>query len=225
MAMHLLTLLAPDPAAIEKAIDRLTLAQQKGTWDYISISVGLVTLGALIWYTVETRNLRKVAQSQLTTSQLQLTESHRQTEFSNRPILVITLASEGTNTLRDLLVMRNIGTAPAFNIAVSLPFGAPIVVIRPPDMVDAKAEVPIKIAFKRIEDHHEVHAETTSVLDGYCDYYLPQRTTLNQFDITYAAPDRTEYKTTMRLCHPPNPHRFEFQAFDRVSPIKPIEGS
>ncbi|MGJ5817058.1 hypothetical protein [Paludibaculum fermentans] len=142
--MFLLAFAAPDPAAIEKAIDRLTQAQQKGAWDYIGIISVIATLIVLIVYTIETYRLRrtaqqqvdaanaqtkaaqtqaataleqiKISQAQVDAAAKQLAESQRQTENAHRPIIILAFEDSAQPYRPQQLVFRNIGTAPALDV-------------------------------------------------------------------------------------------------------------
>ena len=71
-----------DLESIARALERLAAAQQKGPWDYVQVIAVLLTLGVLIWYTVETYRLRKVAQDQTAATAQLLQEAQRQNDVS-----------------------------------------------------------------------------------------------------------------------------------------------
>jgi hypothetical protein len=73
-------LIAPDASQLINAIDRLTLAQQKSAWDYISIISVIATLIVLIVYTIETYNLRRTAEEQIKVSLKQVAAANAQTK-------------------------------------------------------------------------------------------------------------------------------------------------
>jgi hypothetical protein len=54
----------PDLNRIAAALNRLIAAEQKGPWDYAATVAVVLTLGVLIWYTIETYKLRRAAQDQ-----------------------------------------------------------------------------------------------------------------------------------------------------------------
>ena len=117
--------------SIARALERLAAAQQKGPWDYVQVIAVLLTLGVLIWYTVETYRLRKVAQDQTAATAQLLQEAQRQNEVSANllqeaqrrnemavmPILAIAIESRpGGDKMQISLV--NIGSGPAFNLSI-----------------------------------------------------------------------------------------------------------
>jgi hypothetical protein len=117
--------------ALIRAFDRLIAAQQKGTWDYVQIIIVLLTLGVLMWYTIETYRLRKVAQDQTTETAKLLREARRQNEVSDNllreaqlqnevsvmPILAVAIEPvPGGDSVR--VVLRNVGSGPAFNLLI-----------------------------------------------------------------------------------------------------------
>src|SRR5262249_1951625 len=119
-----------DPNSIVRELAQLIRAQRSGTWDHIHTVVLLLTLGVLVWYTIETYRLRKVAQGQImeTTKLLRaaerqnevsdnlLQEAQRRNEMSVMPILAVAtepLAGESTR-----IILRNVGLGPAFNVSI-----------------------------------------------------------------------------------------------------------
>ena len=70
----------PDFSPIVRALEHLAAIQQKGPWDYASTIAVILTLGVLIWYTVETYRLRRAAQQQTTETGKLLNEAQRQNE-------------------------------------------------------------------------------------------------------------------------------------------------
>src|SRR5215467_5957609 len=115
--------------SLVRALDRLTVTQQKGVWEHSYIVIMLLTLLVLIWYTVETQRLRKAGQAQtaktsdlLREAQRQnevsvflLQEAQRQNEVTVMPILAIGVdqAADGEH---DRIVLTNVGSGPAFNL-------------------------------------------------------------------------------------------------------------
>ena len=123
--------MSPELNSIARAVERLAQTQQKGPWDYLYSVTVLLTLGVVVWYTVETCMLRKagqrqsgetakllreaVQQNQVWASLLQ--EAQRQNEVSLMPIVTIAVeAAGGDDTGRVLL--QNIGLGPAFNLKI-----------------------------------------------------------------------------------------------------------
>jgi len=78
----------PDLTSIVQALDRLEAALHTSTTDHFNLLLVVVTLGVLIWYTIETYKLRVAAQ--------------RQGETSVMPILAV--FNEGSSFL-----VRNVG--------------------------------------------------------------------------------------------------------------------
>ena len=94
--------------AIAQAIDRLTATQGKGALDWLGFSILVLTFAALVWYTVETYRLR------IKTTEI-LGEARRQNEMTILPMLALYVDRSG-HDLR--LLLRNLGTGPAFNVSV-----------------------------------------------------------------------------------------------------------
>src|SRR5438270_1250062 len=93
----------PDLNRIAAALDRLVAAQQKGPWDYVATIAVLLTLGVLIWYTVETYRLRLAAQDQTAKTGHLLTESQKQNETSLR--LVEEAQTQNETALRPIVAL------------------------------------------------------------------------------------------------------------------------
>ena len=68
----------------------------------------LLTLAALVWYTIETRRQRLATQSLLK-------ESQKQNEHILLPIVILSITEFESSTSPERLVVRNVGTGPAFN--------------------------------------------------------------------------------------------------------------
>jgi hypothetical protein len=90
--------------------------------DVTSIIVAIFTALAallLIWYTVETRRLRRATQEMLAESKRQNANIEKQNENILLPIL---FPGEGDRNQREesnFLVIRNVGTGPAFNVEIT----------------------------------------------------------------------------------------------------------
>jgi len=130
----------PDLTGIVRAIDRLVSSQQKGPWDYIAIIAVVLTLGFLVWYTIETYRLRKAAQAQTTETAKLLTEAQRQNEATLKLVSAAQRQNETAITpllsikkeppqpmyaasrpkIQSHLVLRNEGQGPAFNVSLDL---------------------------------------------------------------------------------------------------------
>jgi len=95
----------------------------------IAAVAGLLAFVVLILYTVETYNLRRVAQQQVEVAQQQVREAQIQNETAIKPILSFDVAErkqvagvdletleETLWTVNDAFVVRNLGSGPAFNI-------------------------------------------------------------------------------------------------------------
>jgi hypothetical protein len=100
----------PDLQALVNAIDRLTAAQQKGSFDYINLAVLVMTLGAVVYYTRETVKIRKAA--------------YRQNETSMIPVISIRVHppqahfDKNQSEEHPHLVLCNEGNGPAFNVTL-----------------------------------------------------------------------------------------------------------
>jgi hypothetical protein len=138
----------PDLNPIVRALDRLIEAQQRSPWEYVGTIAVVLTLGVLIWYTIETYKLRKAAQAQSSESAKLLGEAQRQNETSLKLLeetqrqnetalhLLKETREQSTASIRPILQMvasvrpklpvqdqityqvRNLGVGPAFNIAI-----------------------------------------------------------------------------------------------------------
>ena len=121
----------PDLDSIVRALDRLAAVHQKGVLDWVGTAAIVLTLFALIWYTCETRKLRKAteaqtkttadllkeAQQQNETSMNLVQQAQRQNEMAVMPILAIAVCGPPSLGPNDL-VFTNIGTGPAFNVSI-----------------------------------------------------------------------------------------------------------
>lgn len=121
----------PDLTSITEALNRLVAASGKGAWDYVNTVAVLLTLGVLIWYTVETYRLRLAAQRQTEESGRLLQEAQRQNEASKNlvieakrqneiavmPMLAIVNEVLPNQTDRSI-VLRSVGSGPAFNLSI-----------------------------------------------------------------------------------------------------------
>jgi hypothetical protein len=96
----------PNFKSLVDAIDHLTAAQQKGPWDYAGTVAVVLTLGFLVWYTVETFWLRKAAQQQNEHSTMPIVSFQSSYTVTGQPINV------------SLLAIRNMGSGPAFNVEI-----------------------------------------------------------------------------------------------------------
>jgi hypothetical protein len=119
-----------DLNSIVRELAQLVNAQRTGTWDHIHTVAVLLTLIVLIWYTMETYRLRKVAQGQIreTTKLLRaaerqnevsdnlLRESQRRNEMSVMPILAVATEPATGDSIRAVLL--NVGFGPAFNVLI-----------------------------------------------------------------------------------------------------------
>lgn len=89
--------------------------QPSNDWLYANTILVSLTLVVLIWYTIETSNLRKEAQRQNAVTTDILTEARRQNELATMPILALYLDLTGRE---ERLVLKNVGEAPAFNVEI-----------------------------------------------------------------------------------------------------------
>jgi hypothetical protein len=108
----------PDLNSIARALDRLVAAQEKGAWNYISTVAVVLTLIVIIWYTIETSRLRKAAQDQTKETGKLLTEAQKQNEVAVMPCLAISPARPSSADGQCTLVLKNVGTGPAFNVSI-----------------------------------------------------------------------------------------------------------
>jgi len=121
----------PDLTPITEAINRLVVVLGKGTWDYINTVAVVLTLAVLIWYTVETYRLRLAAQRQTEEAGHLLQEAQRQSEASmnlvraaqrQNEIAVMPMVAIINETLPNQtnrsLVLRSVGSGPAFNLSI-----------------------------------------------------------------------------------------------------------
>ncbi|MGO9009865.1 MAG: hypothetical protein ACLQPN_07165 [Bryobacteraceae bacterium] len=102
----------------------------------ILVIVTAVTLGVLWMYTKETVRLREATERQVTVSHDLLREAQVQNEASIRPILqmVASMTHPTFNSTSISYTLRNLGTGPAFNIAVnSVPVPLGVYLFRQPD--------------------------------------------------------------------------------------------
>ena len=106
----------PDLTAISQALDRLVVALHRTTWDCINTLAVVLTLGVLIWYTVETYKLRLSAQKQTEKTGSLLQEAQRQNEMSVMPMAAIFIQS--TPNGNRAIVMGNVGSGAAFNLSI-----------------------------------------------------------------------------------------------------------
>src|SRR5690242_696186 len=107
-----------DLNSILRELARLINGQPRGTWDHIHTVAMLLTLGVLIWYTIETYKLRRAAQGQIieTTKLLRaaerqndvsdnlLQEAQRQNEMSVMPILSVATEPGAGDSVRVVLL-------------------------------------------------------------------------------------------------------------------------
>ncbi len=121
----------PDLDSIVRALDRLAAGHQKGVLDRVGTAAIVGTLLALIWYSWETRRLRKAteaqtkttadllkeAQEQNDTSMDLVQQARQQNEVAVMPILAIAVCGPRVMATNKLL-LRNIGTGPAFNVSI-----------------------------------------------------------------------------------------------------------
>jgi hypothetical protein len=119
-----------DLNSVLRDLTQLINAQRSGTWEHIHTVAVLLTLGVLIWYTIETYRLRKVAQSQIaeTTKLLRAAErqndvydnllqaEQRRNEMSVMPILAVATEPAAGDSVR--VVLLNVGFGPAFNVSI-----------------------------------------------------------------------------------------------------------
>jgi hypothetical protein len=119
-----------DLNSVLRDLAQLIHAQQRGIWDHIHTVVLILTLGVLIWYTVETYKLRKVAQGQIIETTKLLREAERQNDVSDHLLEqaqarnemsvmpILTLGTEPVTGDPIRIVLLNVGLGPAFNISI-----------------------------------------------------------------------------------------------------------
>ena len=108
----------PDLTQIVTALNRLVVAQHKGWLEYTNTGLVLVTLGVLIWYTVETARLRSVAQEQTSKATILLTDAQRQNETAVKPMFAIYIS---VVLNKRQVTLENVGLGPAFNVKIGHP--------------------------------------------------------------------------------------------------------
>lgn len=86
---------------IASALERLLAAHQPGPWDKASTIAVVLTLGVLIWYTIETYKLRVAA--------------FKQHEVAITPIVMMAPIQDPKGALP---AIRNVGNGPAFNLSI-----------------------------------------------------------------------------------------------------------
>lgn len=109
---------ANELTSIAKALEQLVATQQKGPLYYIQIVGVLLTLGILIWYTIETYKLRKAGQDHTAETAKLLREAQRQNEMSVMPILAVAVEPMMSPTAAARIMLLNVGSGPAFNLAI-----------------------------------------------------------------------------------------------------------
>jgi hypothetical protein len=119
-----------DLDSVMRSLARLIDAQNRGTWNHLHTVILLLTLAVLVWYTIETYRLRRVAQDQILETTKLLKEAQRQNEVSDNllqeaqrrnevsvmPIMAVATEPAAGDAVR--IVLLNVGSGPAFNVSI-----------------------------------------------------------------------------------------------------------
>ncbi len=162
------------------------------------------------------------SQKQFQLAQKQLTEIQRQTEHNNRPIIALGFSpfplGSGNGTV-SYLSIHNVGTGPAFNIAIS-PLGIynqQQLTISHPHFVGPQQLEKAQIIFHNVLDGKETEASRESLLHNILKHSVKEA--LIDIEISYNGPDGTRYKTSCALSYPPSPQWFAFVSYERIPPL------
>ena len=177
----------------------------------IAAVAGLFAFLALIVYTVETANLRQVAERQVAVAQQQVREAQIQNETAVRPILCFdigeqiqedwgdTPAGEDSQTVKDAFVLRNLGLGPAFNIEttcdsddVSLDLG--------PTILGQGQTVPVGIRVFAETLEQMTLSEVSRIRPLFRNNKLPERIEIR---VTCQSSNRTRHETRFALLYNP----------------------
>lgn len=96
----------------------MTLAEWSAVASIVTTFATVITMGVLIWYTIETYRLRTAAELQHKAAVEQLNETKIQTDLSITPVLTISADPDPSPQTGVAIVMRNLGTGAAFDIGV-----------------------------------------------------------------------------------------------------------
>jgi uncharacterized membrane protein len=173
---------------------------------------GILTFGVLVVYTIETHNLRTVAQRQAEVAQQQVKEAQIQNETAIRPILGFDVSErqqvawtdwetskETTQTVNDAFVMRNLGSGPAFNIQtecdpddIRLDVGSTI--------LGQGQTVPVGVVVFPETPEQRTFDAVFRILPVYQNGKLPERI---EIKLTCESTNRTRHETRFSLVYNP----------------------